>query len=136
MACPYFEPQAIAPAAQRTNARLPLIQEHQGLCRAGEQPMEAPPAMRFRYCNQGYSRGACQDFPSGETRSALRYDLVGRTEAELKIMIVEEQNYAPAEWRAVTYSIRSEGLDPEVQEPCVRAQVVAFCRSYLRCFCT
>ncbi len=90
--------------------------------------------MRFRYCNQGYSRGACEHFPPHEIRSALRYDFVGRTETELKVMIIEEQDYAPTEWRLVRYSTGSERLEPEIAEPCTRAQVVAFCRSYVSRF--
>jgi hypothetical protein len=134
MPCPYFEPQRVVPPGQQTNARLPLIQEHDGLCRAGAEPMEAPAAMRFRYCNHGYSRGACRHFPSHEIRSSLRYELLGRTETELEVMIIEEQDYAPAAWRIVKYSAASELVSPELHEPCLRAQVLAFCRSFLSRF--
>src|SRR6185437_10168886 len=134
MPCPYFEPQRVVASGQQTNARLPLIQEHDGLCRAGPEPIEAPAEMRFRYCNHGYSRGACRHFPSHEIRSSLRYELLRRTETELEVMIIEEQNYAPAGWRIVRYSTGSEMVTPEVDEPCLRAQVVAFCRTYLSRF--
>ncbi len=134
MPCPYFEPQRVVPPGQQTGARLPLIQEHEGLCRAGAEPFEAPAAMRFRYCNHGYSRGACQHFPLHETRSGLRYQLIGSTEAELEIMVIEEHDYAPAQWHVVKYSTGSELMDPDIQEPCMRAQLVAFCRTYLTRF--
>ena len=130
MPCPYFEPRHIV-SSQYSNARLPLLQEHAGLCRAGKEPLEAPPAMRFRYCNHGYSRGICEHFPGTETRSCLRYQLTRFTGTEFEIEIIEEQDYAPAAWRAVKYSVGEDRLDPEIQDCCIRAQVVAFCRAYL-----
>lgn len=134
MPCPYFEPQRVVASAKQTSARLPLIQEHDGLCRAGSDPVEAPGDMRFRYCNHGYSRGACQHFPPHETRSAFRYQLLGQTESELEVLIIEEQNYAPAGWRIVKYSTGSELVTPEIHDLCLQAQVVAFCRICLNSF--
>ena len=64
----------------------------------------------------------------------MRYELLRRTETELEVMIIEEQNYAPAGWRIVRYSTGSGLVTPEVDEPCLRAQVVAFCRTYLSRF--
>jgi hypothetical protein len=110
---------------------LPLLQEYDGICRAGNEPLEAPRAMRFRYCNQGYSRGACEHFPNAETRSCLRYQLTRLTGTEFEILIIEEQDYAPATWRVVKYSMDEDRLEPEIPDRCVRAQVVAFCRAYL-----
>jgi hypothetical protein len=134
MPCPYFEPQRVVASAQHTSARLPLIQEHEGLCRASPEPVEAPAALRFRYCNHGYSRGACQHFPPHEIRSALRYQLLGQTESELEVLIIEEQDYAPAAWRIVKYSMGSELVTPEMLDLCLQAQVVAFCRICLNRF--
>ncbi len=130
MPCPYFEPRHTV-SSQYPNARLPLLQEHAGFCHAGNEPLETPLAMRFRYCNQGYSRGACEHFPSAETRSCLRYQLNRLTGTEFEIAIIEEQDYAPTAWRVVKYSMEQERLEPEIQDCCIRAQVVAFCRAYL-----
>lgn len=129
MPCPCFEPRHAVPP-QHPNARLPLLQEHDGLCRAGAEPFEAPAAMRFRYCNHGYSRGACEHFPRTEARSCLRYQLTCQTGTELEIAIIEEQDYAPMAWRIVKYSTDQERLDPEIQDCCMRAQVIAFCRAH------
>jgi hypothetical protein len=92
--------------------------------------------MRFRYCNHGYSRGSCEYFPLAETRSCLRYQLARLTKAELEITIIEEQDYAPVAWRIVKYSADAdkEQLDPEIQDCCIRAQVLVFCRAYLSRF--
>jgi len=120
--------------SQPENGRLPLLQEHEGLCRAEAEPFEAPAAMRFRYCNHGYSRGACGHFPSHEKRSALRYQLRPITETEFEVMVIEERDYAPGDWCVVKYSTGHELLEPEIQDPCVRAQVLALCRTYLNRF--
>ena len=133
MPCPYFEPRhTVSP--EHVNARLPLIDEHEGLCHADGEPFEAPATMRFRYCNHGYSRGACEHFPGTETRSCLRYQLTRLTGTEFEIAIIEEQDYAPTGWCIVKYSIDQERLEPEIQDCCIRAQVVAFCRAYLSRF--
>lgn len=133
MPCPYFEPRHAVPS-QHPNARLPMLQEHDGVCHAGPEPLEAPSEMRFRYCNHGYSRGACKQFPSVETRSCLRYQVIRRAGAEFEIAIIEEQDYAPASWRIVKCFIDQERFDPEIQDCCIRAQVAAFCRAFLSRF--
>ena len=49
-------------------------------------------------------------------------------------MVIEECDYAPGDWRVVRYSTGHELLEPEIQDPCVRAQVLALCRTYLNRF--
>lgn len=122
------------PALQPAKGRLPLIEEHEGLCRATAEPFEAPAALRMRYCNHGYSRGACEHFPNTETRSAFRYHLTYLTETELEITVIEEQDYAPAAWRILKYSSEPERLEPEIEDCCMRAQVLALCHAYLNRF--
>jgi hypothetical protein len=131
MPCPYFEPRNIV-EPRRPNARLPLIDEYDGLCHADSAPVEAPVEVRFRYCNHGYSRGCCERFPSVETRSSLRYTVVRHTGSALDLICIEEQNYTPLRWRALQYLLESECLEPEIDDACMRAQAVAFCRSYLK----
>jgi hypothetical protein len=134
MPCPYFEPHNIATQRQSANARLPLIDEYNGLCRAASEPIEAPLELRFRCCNHGYSKGSCERFPAGEVRSSLRYHVVKRTESTLELVCIEEQNYAPRTWRPVQYFLASECLEPELEDACIQAQAIAFCRSYLKRF--
>jgi hypothetical protein len=132
MPCPYFAPHNVVAQQQNVNARLPLIDEYEGRCHAGSEPIATPAELRFRCCNHGYSRGSCQRFPSGDTRSALRYDVVRRTQSTLELVCIEEQNYAPLRWRTIQYSLASERLEPEIEDACTQAQAIAFCRSYLR----
>ncbi|MGH9618277.1 MAG: hypothetical protein ACRD45_01015, partial [Bryobacteraceae bacterium] len=92
-----------------------------------------PEALRFR-CNLGYSRGLCHRFPDGERRSCLRYHVNGRTASTLHVLCIEEQNYAPSRWYQVQYPIAGDRLEPEIEDVCVRAQVLTFCRTYLERF--
>lgn len=133
MPCPYFEPLKIAEPAQNRNIRLPLLAEYDGRCHAGG--IEATPAEAVRICcNQGYSRGICDRYPAGERRSALRYHLNGRTASTLRVLCIEEENYAPLRWYEVSVAIGEGRLEPEIEDACVRAQIFAFCRGWLERF--
>jgi len=134
MPCPYFAPHHIVAQPQNANARLPLIDEYDGLCRAASEPIDAPVELRFRCCNHGYSRGCCERFPSGDARSSLRYDVVRKTQNMLELVCIEEQNYAPLRWRTIQYFLASERVEPELEDACTQAQAIAFCRSYLKRF--
>ena len=131
MPCPYFEPQR--PVAQRSfvHARLPLIDEYEGRCRANGSCEPVPEDVRFQCCNHGNSRSTCPRFPAVETRSALRYHLVSRSATEIELVCVEENNYAPAAWYVVRYAVAGGTISPDISNDCLRAQILAFCRSYL-----
>jgi hypothetical protein len=131
MACPFFEPRQITAMPEYAAARLPLIDEYDGLCRAREQPFAVPAEARFRCCNHGNSRGTCAHFPAGEQRSALRYEIVGRTAAALDLVLLEERDYAPLAWQTVRYVFAGESLEPEIADIVKQAQIRAFCRSFL-----
>jgi hypothetical protein len=134
MPCPYFEPQTAAETAPDRGARLPLIREYDGLCRADSSAVPAPEAMRFQGCNHGYSRGLCERFPIAEQRSCLRYHLIRRTPSALDVLCVEEQDYAPVRWYEVKYLIVESRIEPEMGDACIRAQILALCRGYLERF--
>lgn len=132
MPCPFFEPRRLAGNPRHPGARLPLFDEYEGFCQAGTAPVIAPEAVRFEHCNRGYSRGCCDRFPPGELRSGLRYDIVERSAAALLVLCIEEQDYTPLRWHSVRYFLEGERLEPEPPDGCVRAQLLAFCRGYLR----
>lgn len=134
MSCPYFEPHAVARTPQHANARLPLLQEYDGFCRATAEPFTAPAEHRFAHCNHGYSRAGCPNFPSSDPRSAFRYTVMKRSDAALDIICIEEQEYAPVRWHAARYFFENGSLEPEFPDSCMRAQAVAFCRSFLEKF--
>jgi len=134
MACPYFEPQHVNASPEHAAARMPLIDEYDGLCRAAGAPFPIPSQLRFRCCNHGNSRRTCAHFPAGEMRSALRYEIVGRTAAALELLLVEERDYTPHSWQTIRYFVAGELLEPEVADVVKRAQIRAFCRSFLEHF--
>ena len=134
MPCPYFEPRHIARNPAHPNARLPLIEEYDGVCHAGAESAPVPEAARFRCCNHGYSQGECGRMPAAEKNSCSRFGVLRRADDCLDLIYLEEQDYAPARMQRIRFSISTGALDPEVTEPCARAQVQAFCRSYVRRF--
>jgi hypothetical protein len=134
MPCPYFEPQAVASGPQHANARLPLIQEFDGVCHAAAEPFAVPDEHRFPCCNHGYSRARCQHFPSTESRSAFRYTILKQSASVLELVCIEEQDYRPVRWYPTSYFAETGLLEPELADSCMRSQVVAFCRSYLERF--
>lgn len=90
-----------------------------------------PEEARFRYCNHGNSKGACQFFPIREIRSCLRYELTQLEGRTMRVLCIEEQSYSPLRWYAFEYFADEQRLEPETGDACVRSQVLAFCRSYL-----
>lgn len=134
MPCPYFEPQQVAEQPQHATARLPLIEEYDGLCHATRDLLAVTPEIRFERCNHGYSRGLCQRFPAGELRSSIRFTIVREDERTIDLICIEEQDYAPLRWRSVQYFFQSECITPELSDRCIHAQVLAFCRSYQKRF--
>lgn len=130
MPCPYFEPrQAVA---QRTlaNARLPLIDEYDGVCRANGSAIDE--AGRLRYCNHGNARGGCCHFPAEEERSSFRFEVLRRSVAHLDLLFITETAYAPSAWRRLEFLMNGEELKPLPADACERAQILAFCRSFLK----
>lgn len=129
--CPFFEPQRVISLVNATAGRRPLIDEYDGLCHAAGAPAPVPEAARFRLCNHGNSRSGCEIFPASETRSCLRYEVVERSETTLRVLCIEEQNYAPVRWYSIDYTCCDAHMEPDPPDFCVRAQLLAFCRSYL-----
>lgn len=134
MPCPYFEPQRVLIHPEHLRARLPLIEEYEGMCHAHGEPFAAPASLRFQCCNHGYSRGCCEHFPVDHGRSCLRYSVLGCTPTALDLICVEEEGYAPVRWHAFQYILATGRLDPDPCEIPMRAQALAFCRSYLARF--
>lgn len=124
----------MAAAPKHASARLPLIDEYDGLCRAQPEPVAAPTELRFRCCNHGYSQGLCEILPVAGARSCFRYTVLAHSSAGLEIICIEEQNYAPLRWHPTQYRLATGGLEPDLADHCMRAQALAFCRSYLERF--
>jgi hypothetical protein len=96
--------------------------------------MRPPKELRFACCNHGYSRGACPHFPTSEDRSALRFDVLMSSPDLIELLLVSESEHFPINWARYRYCVAAETLEPEPADVCTRAQIMAFCRSYLRRF--
>ena len=134
MPCPYFEPLTIASEPQHPGARLPLVDEYDGRCRAQAEPFQVPEDLRFRCCNHGYARGVCPHFPLHDKRSAIRFDVSSSTPSALELLCVEETAHTPTHWHTVTFYAASREIIPVDLNPCERAQIVAFSSSFLSRF--
>jgi hypothetical protein len=131
MPCPYFEPTQAAQQPTLLNARLPLIDEFDGLCHASAEPHPVRADARLRLCNHGNVRGLCAHFPVQEQRSCFRFEVLRRSAGNMDLLFIEESLYAPLAWHRFTFSIEPEQLEPDPPDLCQRAQLLAFCRSYL-----
>jgi len=134
MACPYFEPQHIASPATHPGARLPLIDEYDGLCHALEAAFVPDTAHRFRHCNHGNVQGECSHFPLSDVPGSMRYQVESRGPLHLDLLIIEERQHWPHAWHRVQFEITAEIFRPAPPGPVVQAQALAFCRSYLKLF--
>jgi hypothetical protein len=112
MPCPYFEPRQALPQPTYPSARLPLIDEYDGVCHARTEALPVEAEGRLRFC--------------------FRFDVVQRSVAGLELLFIEEAFFAPLAWRRLQFVIDGERLEPDPADPCERAQILAFCRSYLR----
>jgi hypothetical protein len=132
MACPYFEPTRPLASGYPPGGRSPLIDLYEGNCCAAPQPVPAPEDRLVTCCNQGYPCGRCAYLPATETRSALRYSVVSCDAERIEILCIEEADHAPLRWHTIRYDIVSGELEPDAADACMRAQVIAFCTSFLR----
>lgn len=132
MPCRYFEPLQIVSVPFHPNARLPLIDEYDGLCHSDTEPSPVPAESRFAGCNHGNRNNPCGRFPAERERAVLRLTVAKQDTDALEVLAIEETNHRPIRWQTVRFLLGSEELIPESSEICQRAQLVAFCRSYLK----
>lgn len=129
MPCPLFEPRQRISQAREATIRLPLIYEFEGVCHAGNH---APtPEHRFRYCNHGYAKGNCANYPEAGLISAVRFDVTKRTSSLLTVLVLEEANHWPRSWSTFEFLIQDQRIQPEIADTCRRAQLFEFCQAYL-----
>jgi hypothetical protein len=130
MPCPFFEPQQPAHPSSHTSARLPLLEEYDGLCHATGEATAIPKAIRFRGCNHGNQDERCSQLPQQYSREVLRFTVLKTTDTGLELLVVHEADHVPVRWESVSFCFSSQQLHPDFIEICKHAQVLAFCRSY------
>jgi hypothetical protein len=131
MPCRYFEPLQIVAIPFHRNARLPLINEYDGSCHASPESAAVPAESRFAGCNHGNRDNPCGRFPASDERIVLRFTISKESSEELEVLAIEEANHRPIRWQTVRFVLGSEELWPDRTDICQRAQILAFCRSYV-----
>jgi hypothetical protein len=132
MPCRYFEPLQIVQIPFHPHARLPLVDEYDGLCHAGGEPVGVHTESRFSGCNHGNRDNLCGRLPVGSEHAVLRLTVAKQDGEALEVLAIEEANHTPLRWQTVRFLLRSEEIMPDLPAICQRAQLLAFCRSYLK----
>jgi hypothetical protein len=65
-------------------------------------------------------------------RSVLRLTVAAKDCDALEILAIQEADHRPVRWETVRFLLRTEELMPDPDGICQRAQLMAFCRSYLK----
>jgi hypothetical protein len=132
MPCPFFEPQQIVDPPTYSHARLPLLDEYDGVCHADHDLIRVPAEMRFSGCNHGNRVPPCNKVQIPQKAGVLRFTVLGMTTEAVEVLMLQERDHRPVSWQNITYFLLDERLQPEPTETCERTQVLAFCRSYTR----
>ena len=120
MACPFFKP--LRPTEWST-ARAPLGAIFEGECERGGKG-------EARYCNFGYARGSCAEFPEGTVADAVRFSVSGTKNGIVSLVWILEKDHTPVEHGFLAYSKSSRGF---VAEPVgvLALQAKVFVENYL-----
>jgi hypothetical protein len=90
MACPYFVPeQKMQHASRPAPARSPLGALYRGLCQAAPDYSPSQDEM-YDFCNFGYARGSCRQFPVEAEADAVRF-----TMHREQLLFILERDHAP-----------------------------------------
>lgn len=93
MPCPYFYPQAPAPAGgDPPPARMPLGLLYEGDCHADPGNKRTADRKMLRdHCNFGYGHGHCASFPADSEADAVRFSL----SANRELVWILEKDFSP-----------------------------------------
>ena len=121
MACPFFKPMR---AMEWSSGRAPLGAIFEGEC-------ERSGTAEARFCNFGYARGLCADFPDWSAADAVRFSVSGNADGIVKIVWIFERDHSPVEHGFLEYS---ELKGAFVAEPVgvLAVQAKVFIENYLR----
>lgn len=121
MACPFFKP--LRPVEWSTG-RAPLGAIFEGEC-------ERSGTGAARFCNFGYARGSCAEFPADSTADAVRFSVSANAGGIVKIVWILEKDHAPVEHGFLEYKKATRAF---VAEPLgvLAIQARVFIENYLR----
>ena len=73
--------------------------------------MEPPESMQREWCNCGYARGHCAEFPSDPSApDAVRFSVAGEQNGQLRLIYVVEKDHSPVEHGSFEYSVVEDRL--------------------------
>jgi hypothetical protein len=121
MACPFFRP--LRPI-EWSSGRAPLGAIFEGEC-------ERHGVAEARFCNFGYARGSCAEFPDNWAADAVRFSVAGNADGIVNIVWILEKDHAPVEHGVLEYM---ESTSAFVAEPAgvLGVQARVFVENYLR----
>jgi len=134
MACPYFYPvERFQPREWSTPPRLPLGDPYHGMCLVNPTREIRPEmAVLRQYCNQGYARGKCPQFPKEAGPDAVRFMVAGDQNDVLQLQYLVEKAHAPLEHGPLEYSVANSRFLVGHSNELLRRQAQAYAESYLR----
>jgi hypothetical protein len=132
MACPYFFPTArLENGSWVIPPRVPLGDGYAGECRATAVQFQPDESHLRNFCNMGYGRGVCEQFPRDGSVDAIRFHVREESAELIRIQCVAEKDCWPAGGSDLEYSIAAREIQG-ANDPMVAKQAAVFVESYLR----
>jgi hypothetical protein len=132
MACPYFFPTArLENGTWVIPPRLPLGDAYAGECRATQARFQPDESHLRNFCNVGYGRGSCGQFPCDGGIDAVRFHIREESNDLIRIQCVAEKDCWPAggcEIESATARREIRGTEDEI----LAKQASVFVESYFR----
>lgn len=121
MACPFFRPVR---QLDWSSGRAPLGALFEGEC-------ERHGAGETRFCNFGYARGSCAEFPADSAADAVRFSIGGRADGIVKIVWILEKDHAPVDHGFLEYAEFTGAFEAD-PPGALAVQARVFVENYLR----
>ena len=133
MACPFFDPAARVDGDWAGPGRYPLGALHSGICRARPlEPVLPSPDILRQWCNFGYARGQCPDFPVEGAPDAVRFGIAGDEGGLVRIHYVAERDHHPFGYKLLEYDTASGRLLTPIEQEHALNQVTTYVEHYIR----
>lgn len=131
MACPYFYPlQRLETGQWLVPPRFPLGEAFAGECRAAGGPVAPDSRTLATFCNTGYAREHCRQFPAGQGADAVRFHICSTDLGTLSVQYIQERGCWPLHHGIIEFSPAGERRTSAGTEILDR-QACAFVESYL-----
>ncbi len=129
MACPWFGPVSVLGIPR---AIMPLGDVWTGRCLARQAAHDIPTERALReWCNLGYARGRCPDFPADEGADAVRFAVTRHSGDQISLCSVREKDYLPFDRAELIYSVAEARFITAHRDRRVEEQARAYLKSYL-----